>query len=140
MANGRRDQRQQQQDPILTRIEGVNSFSEIKTSEFALPDGFAQQIARSERKMKTTQLRKFFSKIKNIENKVHRDKQLNDDIMKDLYLIVPELTYALGRELITRNFFRIITTIIKDKIKSVDDFDNFSRFMTALVAYRKVEE
>lgn len=146
MVNGKRFEQQKQRqennnDPILIAIQKARSFSEIKPEQYALPGGFAEQLAKSEKKMKTTQLRKFFSKIKNIENSLKGKKGELDEITRNqLYLIIPELTYARGRLLITPKFFDIITTIIKNKIRNVDDFTNFSRFITALVAYRKVEE
>jgi len=124
------------------KAKQVDYSKEIKPSEYAIPGGFAELLARSERKMKTAQLRKFFTKVKNIEKRLKGKKGELDEATKDeLYLIVPELAYAVGRdELVTRRFFNIVTTIIKDKLKSVDDFRNFSRFMTALVAYKKAEE
>ena len=136
MANGR------DEDILLNRIRQVQSFKEIEPSEYTMPGGFAEQLAKSERKMKTAQLRKFFTKVKNIERGLKGKKEELDQATKDeLYLIIPELAYAVGRdELVTRRFFNIVTTVIKDKLKSVDDFRNFSRFMTALVAYKKAYE
>lgn len=130
------------EDALLNRIRQVQFFKEIKPVEYTIPGGFAEQLARNERKMKTAQLRKFFTKVKNIEKGLKGKKGELDGATKDeLYLIIPELAYAVGREeLVTRRFFNIVTTIIKDKLNSIDDFRNFSRFITALVAYKKAEE
>lgn len=143
--NQRRDQRgkgQEQIDPIIARIQKVNSFSEIKAEEYALPKGFAERIARGERDMKTAQLRKFFTKIKNLEKKLQgksKNETLSNEFKNEVYLIIPELAYSKSRGLIKQGFFEIITTAIRDKLKTVDDFRNFSRFMTAIVAYKKAQ-
>jgi CRISPR type III-A-associated protein Csm2 len=162
MANGRKsdqqrreqhDRGQQQQDSILAEIEKVQSFSEITAEKYATPGGFADQIAEHSMKkeMKTTQLRKFFSKVKNLETKLKGKKKeelLSNEFMNDMYMILPELAYSKARGLIKKDFYEIITTIIrskekqsnqyKSKLKTVEDFRNFSKFMTAIVAYKKL--
>lgn len=143
MANGRRDrghQRQEQEDPILARIKQVRSFVEIKPNEYAIPGKFAEEIAMREKDMKTAQLRKFFTKIKNLEKKLQgksKDELLGEEFKNEVYLIIPELAYSKGRGLIKQGFFEIIVTAIKDKLQTVNDFRNFSRFVTAIVAYKK---
>lgn len=142
MANGKKpdNRRQESKDPILARIEQVKSFKEIKPNEYAIPGKLAEEIAKRERDMKTAQLRKFFTKIKNLEKKLrgnNKDETLSEEFKNDVYLIIPELAYSKGRGLIRQGFFQIIVTAIKDKLNTVDDFRNFSRFITAIVAYKK---
>jgi CRISPR-associated protein Csm2 len=143
MSNGKKpdyQKKDQQKNPVIERIQQVKSFSEIKVEEYALPGGFAEEIARREKDMKTAQLRKFFTKIKNLEKKLQgKNETLSNDFKNEVYLIIPELAYSKGRGLIKQEFFEIITTAIKDKLKTVDDFRNFSRFMTAIVAYKKAQ-
>jgi CRISPR type III-A-associated protein Csm2 len=157
MANGRKsdqqrreqhDRGQQQQDSILAEIEKVQSFSEITAEKYATPGGFADQIAEHSMKkeMKTTQLRKFFTKIKNLESKLKgqkKEEQLSNEFKNEVYMILPELAYSKARGLIYQGFYEIITTVIrskdnKSKLNTVDDFRNFSKFMTAIVAYKKL--
>jgi CRISPR type III-A-associated protein Csm2 len=144
MPNGKGgSQEDRELERIRERIKKLENFKDLKPEEYALPRGIADILAKNENKMKTAQLRKFFAKIKNIENKLRGKKDLDtldEKVKNEMYMIVPELTYAWGRDLIDKYFFCIVTTIIPDQIKSVEDFKNFSRFMSALVAYRKVEE
>ena len=125
---------------VLSRVKQLGSFNELKPGEYAVPDGFADKVARNEKKMKTTQLRKFFSKIKNLERELkgRGNREVLDDGFKSrMYLLLPELAYSKGRQLINEDFFDLITIIVKDKLKTVGDFKNFANFMTAIVAYKK---
>lgn len=130
-------QKGKQENEILEKIKELGSFKDLKPEEFALPGKMADRIAQADRRMKTSQLRKFFTKIKNIEKKLKGKSALEEDLKNEMYMIVPELAYALGRELIGKDSYDTIATIIKEKIRSKEDFINFSRFMTAIVAYKK---
>jgi CRISPR type III-A-associated protein Csm2 len=144
----RKDKGQEHKDSILARIEQVQSFREITPEEYATIGGFAEQIVLKDmkREMKTTQLRKFFTKIKNLESKLKgqkKEEQLSNEFKNEVYMILPELAYSKARGLIYQGFYEIITTVIrskdnKSKLNTVDDFRNFSKFMTAIVAYKKL--
>jgi len=122
---------------IIEQIKRRNHFHEIEVKEFALPEeGWADKIAKNS-KMKTNQLRKVFNSIKLIDqrNKDRKDNDPFDD--PELYMILPYLAYAKGRNLISEEFYDLIREIIPKKIKTVQDFRRFCEFMTAIVAYHK---
>ncbi len=130
-------------DKIISVINEKGSFGEIAVTEFAPPGKWADVIAKDHlgKEMKTTQLRKVFTAIKQMDLKV-RGRQ-DDDNFSDhaLFMLVPQLAYAKARGFINKDFYELIRTIIGDgqkgKIKNVKDFKRFSEFMTAIVAYHK---
>lgn len=130
-------------DGIINTIKGKNSFSDIAVTEFAPPGRWADEIAKDHlgKEMKTTQLRKVFTAIKQMDLKVRGKK--DDEIFNDnaLFMLVPQLAYAKARGFINKDFYELMKTIIGDeqsgKIKKVKDFKRFSEFMTAIVAYHK---
>lgn len=129
-------------DEIIQAIKAINSFKEVSIISFAPSDKWSDQIAKKlGDKMKTTQLRKFFTSIKLMEQKIKgKDKAMifNDP---SLYMLLPYLAYAKARNLISQEFYNLIKVIIGDgkngKIKTVEDFQRFVTFMTAIVAYHK---
>lgn len=128
---------------IIDTIKARNSFGDINVTEFAPPGKWADVIAKNHlgKEMKTTQLRKVFTAIKQMDLKVRgkSDEAPFDD--NALFMLVPQLAYAKAREFINKDFYELMKTIIGDgqsgKIKKVKDFKRFSEFMTAIVAYHK---
>ncbi|MGB5156453.1 type III-A CRISPR-associated protein Csm2 [Desulfobacterium sp. N47] len=129
-------------DEIIQAIKAKTSFKEVSITAFAPSDQWSDQIAKKlGDKMKTTQLRKFFTSIKLMEQKTKgKDKT---EIFNDtsLYMLLPYLAYAQARKLVTLEFYKLVKVIIGDgtngKIKTVEDFQRFVEFMTAIVAYHK---
>lgn len=128
---------------IINALTKKKSFGEVSVTEFAPPDQWAEKIARDHlgKDMKTTQLRKVFTAIKQMEQKVKilkEDASFNDP---SLFMLVPQMAYAKARGLIKNEFYEMIKSIIGDgktgKIQTVKDFKRFSEFMTAIVAYHK---
>jgi len=125
---------------IISAIKAKGSFGDVAVIEFAPPEKWADTIAKDQ-DMKTTQLRKVFTSIKQIELRVKGEddeKNFNDS---SLFMLVPHLAYAKARGFIKADFYELIKTIIGNgqngKIKKVKDFRRFSEFMTAIVAYHK---
>ncbi|PIS38398.1 MAG: type III-A CRISPR-associated protein Csm2, partial [Nitrospirae bacterium CG08_land_8_20_14_0_20_52_24] len=104
------------------------------------PEKWADTIAKDQ-DMKTTQLRKVFTSIKQIELRVKGEDDEKDFNDSSLFMLVPHLAYAKARGFIKADFYELIKTIIGNgqngKIKKVKDFRRFSEFMTAIVAYHK---
>jgi len=129
-------------DEIIQAIKAINSFKEVSIISFAPADKWSDQIAKKlGDKMKTTQLRKFFTSIKLMEQKI-KGKDKNDTFNDpSLYMLLPYLAYAKARKLIIPDFYNLVKEIIGDgqngKIKKVEDFQRFVEFMTAIVAYHK---
>ncbi len=127
---------------IIQSIRQKKTFKEVMVIEFAPADKWADTIAKSlGDKMKTTQLRKVFTTIKLIEQRVRREKKESPLNEPSLYMLMPHLAYAKARKLINDDFYTLIKEILGDgqtsKIKTVEDFMRFSEFMTAIVAYHK---
>lgn len=128
---------------IIKAIGAKESFGDIAVTDFAPPEKWADVIARDHlgKEMKTTQLRKVFTAIKQMDIKV-RGRQ-DDDNFGDqgLFMLVPQLAYAKARGFVNKEFYDLMKIIIGDgqkgKIKKVKDFKRFSEFMTAIVAYHK---
>ena len=128
---------------IIDEITKKGSFGEIEVTDFAPPKKWADLIAKEYlgKEMKTTQLRKVFTTIKQIEIKVKGKKDMDPFDDPALYMMLPHLAYAKARGFIKSEFYDLVKTIVGDgesgKIKSVKDFKRFSEFMTAIVAYHK---
>jgi CRISPR-associated protein Csm2 len=128
---------------IIDAINKKGSFGDIEVTEYAPAGKWADVIAKDYlgKEMKTTQLRKVFTTIKQMDLKV-KGKQ-DTDAFNDpaLYMLIPNLAYAKARGFIKSEFYELIKAIVGDaqssKIKKVKDFKRFSEFMTAIVAYHK---
>lgn len=124
-------------------IPNLNESS-LKPEEYAVPTGYADKIAEeitnAKEEIKVTQLRKLFTKIKNIQNKIKTNNDLNK-YKNEIVLISPELAYARGRKLITEDFYNLIKSCLlkgnQIKFSSKAEFDNFVKFLEAILAYHK---
>lgn len=129
-------------DNVKQHIQSLKTFSTIGPEFYAKENGAAHIIAKDVReKMKVTQLRKFFGHIKQIQAK-YKGKKDDDKVEKgELYLLMPELAYALGRNLISKNFYELMkTSLNSEKIPTVKDFNCFVDFLSAVLAYHKMEK
>lgn len=127
---------------VTNKIRDLRTFSEIDPEFYAKENGAAHIVAKDVRKkMKVTQLRKFFGHIKKIQAK-YKGKSADTNVdKKDLFLLMPELAYALGRELISKNFYDLMKlSLNSQKISIVKDFNCFVDFLSAVLAYHKMEK
>ncbi|MEO0091507.1 MAG: type III-A CRISPR-associated protein Csm2 [candidate division WOR-3 bacterium] len=123
--------------------EQIKKFSDLtekslKPEEYAKPDGWAESIAKEQKdKIKTAQLRKFFNKIKSLQ----RNKSDIKTIKLELIKLIPQLAFAKGRNVISKDFYDLLMACIWGnntcRIKSKEEFDNFVSFLEAIVAYHK---
>lgn len=136
-----------QNDPIkemISEIRGAKTLKEVfAPEEYALPNGWAHKTAKrlSKQAMNSNQLRKIFTQLKSIEEKVARNKnnELTDAQKNEILLIMPQIAYAKGRDLIPWEFYNLMRECITPKkIKDRDDYKSFVNFYTAVVAYSKV--
>lgn len=120
----------------------------LPIEDFAVPGKLADQLAdefrTSRPSLKPTQLRKIFHTIKDIERRFKADddnKRLDPEDKVDIRLLVPELAYARGRELIPQKFYDIMRRCLSDqKLQTVGDFRRLAQLLTALLAYHKYHE
>jgi len=131
---------------VINGIKALPSMSALKVSDFAEENGLADSAAKyfvqkdeNERKerLKPTQLRKVFHSLKNVERKVKGKRNEPFDRVEILN-ILPELAYALGRDLIPKEFYDLMKECLsQQKLKTVDDFYQFMKFLEAILAYHK---
>jgi CRISPR-associated protein Csm2 len=113
--------------------------------EFAGPEQLADQLAQEFlTSLKPTQLRKTFHTIKAIERQFKADndsKPLDSHDKVRMRLLVPELAYARGRDLIPKRFYELMRRCLSDqKLQTVGDLRRLSELLTALLAYHKYHE
>lgn len=147
-----KNQNKQSNSPIgelIDEIKKANSLKEVFIPEkYALPGGWAEKVVNSLRKgkdasMNSNQLRKIFTHLKTIEDKVERNKdgQLTTQQMNEILLLMPQIAYAKGRDLITWDFYNLMKECITPKkIKDKEDYKSFVAFYTAIVAYSKMNK
>jgi len=106
---------------------------------------YAEVIAKDMHIVKTHQIRRFFSAIKNIQKKVINVK---DDVAfpseeyAELQMLRPQLANAVGRlhgqeEKAMKNLLEILQPVFKT-VKTNKDFARFVNFFESIVAYHKV--
>ncbi|NLX62667.1 MAG: type III-A CRISPR-associated protein Csm2 [Tissierellia bacterium] len=153
MSNGRRGFNQKQRNKpspiegLLNEIKKADSLKEVLIPEkYALPGGWAQKVVSvlgrgQDAAMNSNQLRKIFTQLKNIEEKVskNQDDNLTVDQMNEILLLMPQIAYARGRNLISLDFYNLLKECITPKkIKDKNDYISFVKFYTAIVAYSKL--
>lgn len=136
-------------DNIVDKLDQQGTLTTLlPIEEFAEPEKLADQLAdefrTSRPTLQPTQLRKVFHAIKAIERrfKGHDDsKQLDRKDKVDIRLLVPELAYARGRDLIPQKFYDLMRRCLSDqKLLTVGDFRRLAELLTALLAYHKYHE
>ncbi|NLW40891.1 MAG: type III-A CRISPR-associated protein Csm2 [Tissierellia bacterium] len=149
MANGKKGfhKRASAINELINEIKKANSLKEVFIPEkYALPGGWAHEVVSSLGKskdvaMNSSQLRKIFTQLKNIEEKVARntDDNLTSEQMNEILLLMPQIAYARGRNLISIGFYNLLKECITpEKIKDRKDYKSFVNFYTAVIAYTKL--
>ena len=127
-------------DVILKGIEKLDMFKDLDIKLLADEGEYADTLANKLRNMKTTQLRRFFGAVKEIESNLNGKNW--EDVEADFYLLKPKLAYAKGRKLIPAEFYEVVKTSMnkvdvgnnQDKIAN---YKMFVRFLESIVAYHK---
>ena len=102
----------------------------------------AEDIGKNIKKedLKSSQLRKFYDSVKQIEQKLIEKKEtdkLEDKIIAQLVFLKPHLENAQKKGKIPQNFKNIIQTSIDRVVEkgTKEDFKYFVKFFEAIVAY-----
>jgi CRISPR-associated protein Csm2 len=106
---------------------------------------YAEAIAIDMQMVKTHQIRRFFSAIKNIQKKVinvEDEVAFPADEYAELQMLRPQLANAVGRlhgqeKMAMKNLLEILQPIFKT-VKTNKDFARFVNFFESIVAYHKV--
>jgi len=123
-------------DKVVRQIPNPD-WKEICSGDKVI-DEFARSLKTT---LKSTQLRKFFDEVKQIEIEV-KEKDWKD-VEGKLYLLIPSIKYAKARKLCSKEFVEFIEGSIK-KINETGNeeekkrrFRNFVKVFEAIVAYHK---
>ncbi|QEF94774.1 type III-A CRISPR-associated protein Csm2 [Methanothermobacter sp. KEPCO-1] len=125
-------------EDVKRDISTLEKLSDLEVKKYADTGGYADIIAQANKNLKTTQLRKFFGAIRNME----KNASSWENIEADFYLLKPQLANARGRDLIPKGFYDIMMSIM-DKVDRGDDkeklenFRVFVSFLESIVAYHK---
>jgi CRISPR-associated protein Csm2 len=128
---------------VIQKINSLQSLNQLDGKEIAKEGGYADQVAKSLKDLKTTQLRKLFGEIKENERKLNEKNW--KDIEADFYMIRPSLAYAKARRLVPYDFFKLMS-VCMSKVDSGSDeqkkenYRRFVQFLEAIVAYHKYYE
>jgi len=103
-------------------------------------DKFAEELKSG---VKTTQIRKFYDKLRSLEQKLEKSKlssqkkeELNEQVRIGVLSLKPLLAYAVGRNEKLKGLVDVLNVAI-DKVKDYDDFKKFVEFFQTIVAYHK---
>lgn len=127
-------------DKILKGIEKLDMFKDLDIKLLADEGEYADTLANKLRNMKTTQLRRFFGAVKEIETNLNGKNW--EDVEADFYLLKPKLAYAKGRKLIPAEFYEVVKTSMNkvdvgNNQDKISNYKMFVRFLESIVAYHK---
>lgn len=142
-------------DELIREIKNANTLKDVFTPEkYALPGGWADSIAsiiiiedskkkqennKKKASMNSNQLRKIFTQLKNIEKKLDEKQKLDENLTNEILLLMPQIAYTRGRELISESFYNLLKECISsNKIMDKEDFKRFVKFYEAVIAYSKM--
>ena len=124
---------------VINIINNCEMLKEISDKDFLdYETGYAYIVAENSKKLKTTQLRKFFGALKKMEQKTGWS-----EIETEFYLLKPRMAVATGRDHVPKQFLNVIMAAMSkvDNVESDDlkleNFDKFVKFFEAIVAYHK---
>ncbi len=130
----------QERDAVVISREIKNAdvtlFKCLTKEDLYLPEGKAYKIANGFKSTKSNQIRKIYSMVKEAEELTRTDGF--EKGLEKMFMILPLVAYAVGRELVEKDFFELMKVCINnDKLKSDKDIYTFSKFFESIVAYLK---
>lgn len=132
------------EDKLIVRIRNMVNLTDLPIKDISEENGLAHQKAREFKSLNTTQLRKFFSKVRDIEKNLNSKNSNFDKVKDEIFLLQPQLAYASGRNLIPPGFYKLMSVCLqKIDVENVpeeqkkDNYFRFTKFLEAIVAYHK---
>jgi CRISPR-associated protein Csm2 len=125
------------------RLQKEGTLAALLNPQDFAPEGMvADSIAQQYKaELKPTQMRKVFHTFKKIEIglKPKRDEDpLDAKQMAEISLLVPNLAYAAGRDLLPKPFYNVLKLCLSSgKMQTVADFRRLTQLLTAILAYQK---
>lgn len=128
----------------LTNLDNVTDLSTISPEDIdSIGYVYANKFTEDSRnKVKTNQLRNFYSAIVAIRTKFRSEKTVTAQIERDLILLKPKLAYAAGRQPRVKPFYELMkqaidTTVKIEETKKPLALQNLISITEAIVAYHK---
>ncbi len=127
-------------EEVKQKVRGLRKMSDLSPTDFAEEGGLADSLASEfGEKLKPTQLRKVFTEIKRVRRDV--EHEMSPDAVFNqarLMMLMPTLAYAVGRDLLPRDFYEILKLCLgRERLKANADFLRTADFIEAVVAYHK---
>lgn len=125
---------------VIAKVESLKRLSELDPKDFAEEGGYAHVLAREfGGTLKPTQLRKIFHSLKRIDLGL-KGKPADASLDRgEVNRLIPELAYALGRQLIPRDFYNLMKACLgHQRMQTVGDFRRAMALLTAVLAYQKL--
>ena len=97
-------------------------------------------------KLKTNQIRKILTAVNILKNKVDiykiaksKEKKLDEELQMEIEFLRVSISYQAGREKLVREFVEKadLLNMVKDIDGDIKAFENFCRYIEALVAFHK---
>ena len=129
-------------DKLKKKIVAVNSLSDLfkddeTTREVVdTADAIGEYLALKVR-LKTSQLRKIFDKLKNIEANVKSGKLGDKSLAKEAILLKPILVYTASKHPRTVGPLVELLSPAVEKIKNREDFDALIKLTETILAYHR---
>ncbi len=124
-------------DEFLNELKEKKCFSEFSLRKLLAPGEYVDKIAKDiSRQVKISQLRKFFTELKEI---AELGEEKPEEAQIQLWKVYPLIAYAQGRKLIPQDFAKLLETVLQ-KVEAQgcnkkEDYKHLKLFMEALVAY-----
>lgn len=143
--NNRPNQGSQENNPVDSLKEQIKKNGKLATTltveEINLPKRAGYNIgcyfsgnASDDKCLNTNQLRKYFQQISSVKDLDNFEEQ-----RKELYKVLPNIAYAVGRKVCPPKFYELMEVCIsKTALVDEDDINAFVDFLTAVVAYSKL--
>ncbi|MBP9123007.1 MAG: type III-A CRISPR-associated protein Csm2 [Ignavibacteriaceae bacterium] len=125
----------------LQNLDNVRDLSSITPADIdSIGLVYAQKF--TEDKVKTTQLRNFYSAVVSIRTKFRAERKVTPQIERDLILLKPKLAYAAGRQPRVKPFYELMkdainTTVNVEEARKPLALQNLISITEAIVAYHK---
>ncbi|KZX17626.1 type III-A CRISPR-associated protein Csm2 [Methanobrevibacter filiformis] len=131
---------------IKDKIDNLDNFKDYSDEDFAKFGGDADSLTKNlgNKDIKTSQLRKFFAAVKEIEVET-KEKGWSSEPKVHFYLLMPKIAYAKSRELISHDFYDLLKISMEKVVNgkdesSLEDFKKFTLFLESIVAFYKANK
>ncbi|WP_461829334.1 type III-A CRISPR-associated protein Csm2 [Aquifex sp.] len=139
---GHKTKEQAGEDKLRELIQRLKEepIANIHVRELVKPGGYAYSIV-GKLGVKRSQLRRIFAEMKEIFERVKDKGTIDEEIEVKFYMLYPIIEYQKNRGVVKEPFARLMEALLDnlERYKTLENFEQAERFLTALVAYMKRE-